>query len=193
MMSRPRAKMAEDEVVQPRRSARQPLYFQDYECSRGGEDEVSSTPAATKKLDSAQDEQNPGQSEHAPLVPPRDESLHAPHDSRQDLIEDLTNCLKRVDRLSGSQLHSGQSTPQYIEPPISGSNSPQHPPGCTDNVRGLQQRQCDPPYCQSDDAMLSPFYTPRAYGGQIVPVITNQRKQSCTFYVCEGARSNTDA
>ncbi|RXN27328.1 hypothetical protein ROHU_020207 [Labeo rohita] len=123
MMSRPRAKMAEDEVVRPRRSARQPLYFQDYEvsypqrhltfadepvtavtnadvlsyiremreeskqlrqdvqrisaiiastpvlaplqvssplqCSLGGEDEVSSTPVATKKLDSAQDKQNP--------------------------------------------------------------------------------------------------------------------------------------
>lgn len=132
------------------------------QCSLGGEDEVSSTPAATKKLDSAQDEQNPGQSEHAPLVPPRDESLHAHHDSHQDLIEDLTNCLKRVGRLSGSQLHSGQSTSQYIEPPISGSNSPQHPPGCTDNVRGLQQRQCDPHYCQSDDAMLSPFYNPQA-------------------------------
>ncbi|MGL5564741.1 MAG: hypothetical protein ACRDC4_03315, partial [Plesiomonas sp.] len=128
-------------------------------------EEVSSTPMATSNLASHQDDRNPGQSEHVPLAPPRDDSLHAHCDRHQDLIEDLTNHLNKIGRLSSSQLSSGQSTPQYTEPPKRGNNSPQHDPGHTANVRSLQQRLSNPPHWQSDDAM-SLQHTPPFYSSQ---------------------------
>lgn len=69
-------------------------------------------------MSSPHDGQNSDQPERPPPVPPRDESLHVYNDSRQDLIEDLIHRLKGTGRLSGTPIHSGQSTQQYAEPPI---------------------------------------------------------------------------
>lgn len=145
----------------------QPQVSSPSQCSLSAEEGVSSTPVATSVLVSQQEDKNPSQSEHVLLVPPRDESLQARHDSHQDLIEDLTNHLKRVGRLSGSQLNSGQSTPQYTEPPNTENVSPQHVTGHRANVHGLQHRQSDSPYRQSECAMSlqpnPPFYPPRDF------------------------------
>lgn len=78
----------------------------------------SAIPIAARRMSSPHDGQNSDQPERPPPVPPRDESLHVYNDSRQDLIEDLIHRLKGTGRLSGTPIHSGQSTQQYAEPPI---------------------------------------------------------------------------
>ncbi len=59
---------------------------------------VSFTPKSTSMQASFQDDGNPSQAEHTPLVPLRDESLHAIRGCEQDHIEELTSSLKRLGR-----------------------------------------------------------------------------------------------
>ncbi len=85
---------------------------------------VSSSPKSTSMQASFQDDGNPSQAEHTPLVPLRDESLHAIRGCEQDHIEELTSSLKRLGRWSDSQPSSGMSTPSYTSPHDSKKDSP---------------------------------------------------------------------
>lgn len=105
---------------------------------------LSSTPKSTS---------NPNQPEHTPLVPSRDESLHTGHNrGGRDLIEELTESLKKVGRFNDNQSGSGMSTPSYNDPLNSKSDSPRY--GNDANVPLRQHSLSDHYNRHTDD---SPF------------------------------------
>nr|XP_055025291.1 uncharacterized protein LOC129415362 [Misgurnus anguillicaudatus] len=122
--------------------------------SHGMDYRVSSTPIAASMLAPQQDDRKPSQAENTPVLPPRDESLHKRGDGHQDLIADLTHSLKTMGKLSSSQSHSGQSTPQYTEPPQCDNDSSQYLPSHAANVHESRQSQYDRHWCQSDNPKL---------------------------------------
>ncbi len=113
---------------------------------------VWSTPKSTSMQASFQDDGNPSQAEHTPLVPLRDESLHAICGCEQDHIEELTSSLKRLGRWSDSQTSSGMSTPSYTSPHDSKKDSPHQ------TVDTSLLRPSMPPLNVSYNPTTDPYY-----------------------------------
>ncbi|XP_059423134.1 uncharacterized protein LOC132157891 [Carassius carassius] len=87
---------------------------------------VSSTPKSISMQESFKSDGNSSQTEHTPLVPPRDESLLTVRSREQELIEELTDSLQRAGRLSDSPPNSGMSTPSYNDTHSSKNDLPRY-------------------------------------------------------------------
>lgn len=129
---------------------------------------VSSTPKFISMQESVKGDGNSSQTEHTPLVPPRDESLLTVRSREQELIEELTDSLQRAGRLSDSPPNSGMSTPSYNDPHSSkndlprydhyyDANVPLRPPHLSD-IR--QQYPDDPPVLRSTMPPHDVYYHP---------------------------------